>query len=369
MPKRDYYEVLGVDRNADAKAVKKAYRTLAMKFHPDRNPGDASAAEAMKEVNEAYAVLNDPKKRDLYDRYGHSGLDGYSQEDIFRGVDFNTIFREFGLGDLFGFGGDPFGGMFGGRTRTRQRTRKGADIRYDLDITWLRSRAAFTRPLLCVGRRPAQAAWAPGRRRAARRSARPVTAPDAPCGRSAPGSAWLGRYSPAAHAGATDAWSPTRAQPAKAGAGYPRRWTSTSNVPPGVEDGHAIRVNGEGEAGPDMPGDLFVVLNVTPDPRFERRGQDLLVRQQVDVATATLGGDIQVESLEGPLTIEIPAGTQHGNTFRLSGHGLPYLGADAVGDQFVVVKVAVPTDLTDEERDLLERFRQLRRRPDEDVDE
>ena len=135
MAKRDYYEVLGVDRNADAKAVKKAYRSLAMKYHPDRNPGDASAAETMKDVNEAYAVLNDPKKRELYNSYGHAGLDGYSQEDIFRGVDFSSLFSEFGLGDLFGFGGDSFGGMFGGRTRTRQRTRKGADIRYDLELT------------------------------------------------------------------------------------------------------------------------------------------------------------------------------------------------------------------------------------------
>ena len=135
MAKRDYYEVLGVDRNADAKAVKKAYRNLAMKYHPDRNPGDASAAETMKDVNEAYAVLNDPKKRELYNSYGHAGLDGFSQEDIFRGVDFSSLFSEFGLGDLFGFGGDSFGGMFGGRTRTRQRTRKGADIRYDLELT------------------------------------------------------------------------------------------------------------------------------------------------------------------------------------------------------------------------------------------
>ena len=115
MAKQDYYDVLDVDKGANAQTIKKAYRNLAMKHHPDRNPGDFNAAEKMKEVNEAYAVLSDSKKRQMYDAYGHAGLDGLSQEDIFRGVDFSNLSREFGIGDLFGFGGDLFGGLFGGR--------------------------------------------------------------------------------------------------------------------------------------------------------------------------------------------------------------------------------------------------------------
>ncbi|MCX8126182.1 MAG: DnaJ domain-containing protein, partial [Dehalococcoidia bacterium] len=134
--KRDYYEVLGVDRNADEDTIKRAYRTLAMKYHPDRNPGDTQAVERMKEINEAYAVLSDPHKRRLYDRYGHAGLEGYSQEDIVRGVDFSSLFREFGLRDLFGFGDSIFDSLFGARTRAAgTEAGRGADLRYDLPVT------------------------------------------------------------------------------------------------------------------------------------------------------------------------------------------------------------------------------------------
>ena len=135
MAKSDYYEVLGIDRSADAATIKKAYRGPAMKYHPDRNPGDHQAAEQMKEINEAYAVLCDPHKRRLYHTYGHAGLEGFTQEDIFRGVDFSGLFREFGLGDLFGFGDSLFDSFFGRRTASRGGPRKGADLRYDLSIT------------------------------------------------------------------------------------------------------------------------------------------------------------------------------------------------------------------------------------------
>ena len=195
MPKRDYYEVLGVDRNADAKAVKKAYRNLAMKYHPDRNPGDASAAETMKDVNEAYAVLNDPKKRELYNSYGHAGLDGFSQEDIFRGVDFSNLFSEFGLGDLFGFGGDSFGGMFGGRTRTRQRTRKGADIRYDLELTLDDVASGFKKTItLDPGLDLCRVPRLGGRRPVEKESANRAAGRGAPSARSARGLGSCARY-------------------------------------------------------------------------------------------------------------------------------------------------------------------------------
>ncbi|HEY92518.1 MAG TPA: DnaJ domain-containing protein [Dehalococcoidia bacterium] len=132
--KRDYYEVLGIDKNANETAIKRAYRSLAMKYHPDRNPGDAKALERMKEINEAYAVLTDANKRQLYDTYGHAGLEGYTQADIFRGVDFSSLFREFGLGDMFGFGDNLFDSFFRWRTTTRRGPRKGADLRYDLAV-------------------------------------------------------------------------------------------------------------------------------------------------------------------------------------------------------------------------------------------
>jgi len=133
--KRDYYEVLGVSKDADEAAIKRAYRSLAMKYHPDRNPDDAKAVERMKEINEAYAVLIDVHKRQLYDTYGHAGLEGYTQADIFRGVDFSSLFREFGLGDMFGFGGGLFDSFFGRRTTARRGPRKGADLRYDLTVS------------------------------------------------------------------------------------------------------------------------------------------------------------------------------------------------------------------------------------------
>ncbi len=369
MAKRDYYEVLGVDRSADAKAVKKAYRSLAMKYHPDRNPGDDAAASSMKQVNEAYAILNDPKKRDLYDRYGHAGLEGYSQEDIFRGVDFSSIFSEFGLGDIFGFGGDPFGGIFGTRTRTRHRTRKGADIRYDLEIS-LQDVARGLKKTITLDRNS-----------------------------SCPGCLGTGAEAGGQSECETCLGSGRSVREEQSGFGVVRQILTCSdcrgsgrvildpcatcqgrgkttetvdidvNVPPGVEDGHALQISGEGEAGPDLPGDLFVVLNVTSDPIFERQGQDLVVRREVDMATAALGGEVEVPTLEGMMSVTLPKATQHGTTFRLSNRGLPSLRGGGVGDQYVVVKVAVPNDLTDEEKSLLEEYRQLRRRTPEDVDE
>lgn len=369
MAKRDYYEVLGVDRSADSQVVKKAYRSLAMKYHPDRNPGDDSAAQSMKEVNEAYAILNDPKKRGLYDHYGHAGLEGYTQEDIFRGVDFSSIFSEFGLGDIFGFGGDPFGGVFGARTRTRPRTRKGADIRYDLEITLqdvahgLKKTITLDRGSTCAGclgsgaeaggESQCDACLGSGRSVREERSGFGVVRQILTCAECrgsgrvilAPCATCQGRG----------------------------RTTETVDieldVPPGVEDGHALQVSGEGETGPDLPGDLFVVLNVTPDPRFERRGQDLVVKQEIDIATAALGGDLEVPGLEGPVSVTLPEATQHGAAFRLSGHGLPNLRGGGLGDQYVVVKVTVPIDLNDEEKRLLEEYRKLRRRTTEDVHE
>ena len=369
MAKRDYYEVLGVDRSADSKAVKKAYRSLAMKFHPDRNPGDDAAADAMKEVNEAYAVLNDLKKRDLYDRYGHAGLEGYTQEDIFRGVDFSSIFSEFGLGDIFGFGGDPFGGIFGGRTRTRTRTRKGADIRYDLEITLqdvangLKKTIILDRASTCAGclgsgaeaggESECETCLGSGRSVREERSGFGMVRQILTCAACRGSGRVIVEACTTCH-----------------GRG---RTTETVeievDVPPGVEDGHALQISGEGEAGPELPGDLFVVLNVTPDPRFERRGQDLVVRQEIDIATAALGGDVEVPSLEGPVSVTLPEATQHGATFRLLGHGLPHLRGGGVGDEYVVAKITVPTDLNEEEKRLLQEYRQLRRRITENVDE
>ena len=369
MAKRDYYEVLGVDRTADSKAVKKAYRSLAMKYHPDRNPGDDAAATSMKEVNEAYAVLNDPKKRDLYDRYGHAGLEGYTQEDILRGVDFSSIFSEFGLGDIFGFGGDPFGGIFGSRTRTRTRTRKGADIRYDLEITLqdvakgLNRTITLDRASTCAGclgtgaeaggESECETCLGSGRSVREERSGFGIVRQILTCA----GCRGSGRVI---------------VEPCGTCEGRGRTTETVEidvDVPPGVEDGHALQISGEGEAGPDLPGDLFVVLNVIPDPRFERRGQDLVVRHEIDMATAALGGDVEVPTLDGAVSITLPEATQHGTTFRLSGQGLPHVRGGDVGDEYVMVKIVVPTDLNEEERRLLQDYRQLRRRVTENVDE
>ncbi|MBI4286090.1 MAG: molecular chaperone DnaJ [Chloroflexi bacterium] len=362
MAKEDYYAVLGVARSADEGAIKKAYRDLAMKHHPDRNP-DPVAAEQMKVISEAYAVLSDPQKRQLYDTYGHAGLEGYSQQDIFRGVDFSSLFHEFGLRDFFGQGGGLFDSLFGrGATTTRRRVRKGADLKYELSVT-LEDVAFGAEKTVTIPKRETCSTCqgsgaAPGgletcdrckgtgqlvrEQRAGYSVFRQITA----CNKCHGAGKVI-----------------KQACPDCAGKGFLEKTKElTVRVPPGADTGYAVRFEGEGETGADMPGDLYVVLDVARHPVFERHGDDIYVQRDIAFTTAALGGKISVPGLEGDLDLDIPVGTQTGTIFRIMEKGIPRLARKGKGDEYVIVKVLTPTRLTRQEKDLLKKFAELRQR-------
>jgi len=368
MAKRDYYEILGIDKNADEAAIKRAYRSLAMKYHPDRNPGDAQATERMKEINEAYAVLSDAHKRRLYDTYGHAGLEGYTQEDIFRGVDFSSLFREFGLRDFFGFGDSLFDSFFGRRTASSRGPRRGADLRYDLAVTL--EEAAFgaektvelPRAETCTdcggtgakegGLVQCEGCRGTGQILREQRSGYSVFRQITICIKC------RGKGKVVKEACETCA-----------GKGIIEKTKELEvRIPPGADTGHRIRIEGEGERGEGLPGDLYVVLNVEKHPIFERHGDDVYLEQEISLTTAALGGEIEVPGLDGDLSVEIPEGTQTGTVFRIADSGIPHLDAYGRGDEYVMVKVVTPTNLSKEEKELLREFARLRQESGGDGD-
>jgi curved DNA-binding protein len=295
----DYYKILGVNRTADATEIKKAYRKLAMKFHPDHAKGDKTAEEKFKKISEAYAVLSDKEKRQEYDTFGSEGFrQRFSQEDIFRGFDINDILRE------FGFGGDTFGGAgrgtrfsygsgptFGGRGRQQAQSVKGSDLIYELPLT-LRE-AAF---------------------------------------------------------GATKAVTIQNQ-------GAPER--VTVKIPKGMTAGKKLRLAGKGSPGPfgGPRGDLYIQATLMEDPVFSVDGQDLVTHRDIKISEALLGATISVPTLdEKQYNLKIPAGTKSGTKLRLPGHGLPAMQGSKNGDLYVRLHIQVPKDLTREQRELIEKL-------------
>ena len=358
MAKRDYYEVLGVSKGADEATLKKAYRGLAMQYHPDKNPDNAEAAGKMKEINEAYAVLSDRGKRRLYDTYGHAGLQGFTQEDIFRGVDFGSIF-----GDLFG--GGIFDSFFGrrGRPSRRTRARKGADLRYDLTVTL--EDVVFGKdeeieiPIVetcsaCDGSgaksggiQECEACHGTGQSVTEQRSGYSVFRQITTC----PKCRGRGRAitDPCEDCGGKGSIS--------------RSQHISVHIPKGADAGYAVRVEGEGEPGTDGApnGDLYVVIGVEEHPVFERHGDDVYAVWEVDLVKAALGGKLNgIPGLEGDVQLDIPEGTQNGAVFRIVDKGISHLNNYGKGDQYVVMKVVTPTDLTEEEKGLLREVKELR---------
>ena len=358
--KRDYYEILGIGRNADDAAIKKAYRTLAMKYHPDRNPGDSQAVQRMKELNEAYAVLSDPQKRRLYDQYGHAGLEGYSQDDIVRNVDFSSLFHEFGLTDLFGFSDSIFGSFFDRAGTARAESGKGADLRYDLTVT-LEEVASGAEKVLNV----------------------PLTGQCPDCNGVGAQPGGLARCSACGgtgqivrqkHSGYTLIHQITvcpkcsgrkhvieKPCPQCQGKGIIQQTKHVRvRIPAGADTGYVIKVPYEGERGKYRPGDLYVVLNVKKHPVFERRGDDIFLQLDIALTTAALGGRVKVPGVHKTLELEIPEGTQTGSVFRIPNEGIPHLDRHGRGDECVMVRVLTPTNLSPKEKELLKELERLR---------
>jgi molecular chaperone DnaJ len=351
MAKRCYYEVLEVERRASDADLKAAFRKLAMKFHPDRNPGDNDSEHRFKEVNEAYEILRDPDKRAAYDRFGHAafehgagagGMHGF-------GADFASTFSDI-FDDLFGMGGRR------GRGSGRER---GADLRYNMEITLEEAFGGKTAQIRIPTSVTCESCSGSG----AKAGTRPKTCPT--CGgngkiRHAQGFFTLERTCPGCQGRGQVIENPC---PTCSGLGrVTRERTLSVNIPAGVEDGTRIRLAGEGEAGVrgGPPGDLYIFLSLASHAFFQRDGADLHCRVPVSMVTAALGGEFEVPTIDGGKTrVKVPEATQSGRRFRLNGKGMPVLRSKQTGDMYVQVFVETPQNLTKKQRDLLTEFEKL----------
>jgi molecular chaperone DnaJ len=349
MDKRDYYEVLDVSRTATDQELKSSYRRLAMRYHPDKNPGDASAEEKFKEAAEAYAVLSDAEQRRRYDRFGHSGVSS-SAGGSWGAPGFGGI--EDILGDLFGFG-DVFGGARTGSRRSAAQ--RGADLRYDLEITLEEAANGMTANLRIPRLETCETCKGSG--------AAAGTEPESCTTCSGTGQMRFqqGFFSVARTCHACRGVGKVIKSPCAdcRGAGRVEREKQMEvKIPAGVETGSRLRVQGEGESGVSggPSGDLYVVIHVSEHEHFERQGSNLYAAVPVTFAQAALGAEISVRTLEADDKLKIPVGTQTGTVFRLKGKGMPMLGGRGRGDLFVSVTVVTPTSLTREQRKLLEQL-------------
>ncbi|MGQ0503502.1 MAG: molecular chaperone DnaJ [Panacagrimonas sp.] len=337
MSKRDYYEVLGVERNASEDDLKRAYRRLAMKLHPDRNPGDASAEEKFKEASEAYEVLTDGDRRAVYDRHGHEGL---SRSGGGGSAGFSDIF-----GDVFA---DIFGGNRGG-------PRRGSDLRYSMELSLEQAAAGTTESIRIPTQETCGSCAGHG-------TANSKPAPKCPtCGgagqvRVQQGFFVLQQSCPHCRGRGTQVSDPCRTC---RGAGRVRREkTLEVKVPAGVDTGDRIRLSGEGEPGErgSTPGDLYVQVTVKPHAFFERDGSDLHCSVPIDLVCAALGGELEVPTLTAKSLLKVPEGTQSGKVFRLRGMGIKSVRGGAVGDLLCTVVVETPVNLSRKQKDLLREF-------------
>lgn len=351
MSQRDYYEVLGVARDADGDEIKKAYRKKAMEFHPDRNPDNPEAEEKFKEAAEAYDVLRDSEKRARYDRFGHAGVSGNG----YGGGGFSNaddVFSHFGdiFGDLFGFAG--MGGSRGPRPQA------GADLRYNLNISFRQAAKGDEVTLRIPKNVTCPDCSGSG--------AAPGTQPEtcSQCGGSGQTVRQQGFFQMAMPCSACRGEGRIVRNPCPRcrGVGQVQETRELSvRIPAGVDTGNRLRLRGEGEPGVHggPPGDLYVVIRVEQDKTFSREGQDLIVRKEISFVQAILGDKIEVPTLDEPVTVDIPRGTQSGEVFRLAGKGLPHLGSGQSGSLLVEVTVRIPSRVNDEQERLLREFEQL----------
>lgn len=350
--KRDYYEVLSVTKTADGEEIKRSYRRLAMKYHPDRNPGDAEAELKFKECAEAYEILSDPAKRQRYDQFGHQGVQG--QHD----------FSHMDVGDIFSMFEDIFGGAFGGmggQSRGgggRARPQRGFDLETQVELTLSEVLAGAEKTIEFEKQDLCGTCEGSG----AKKGSQPITCVQ--CGGQ-------GRV---AQQGFGGMFRMVTTCPNCRGRGTVirdfckncggsgrqlRKRSVTIKIPAGVHEGQAVRIAGEGEPGSESgapPGDLHCYIAVKPHPIFSRHGNDLVCQLPISFTQAALGGTVQVPTLKGEDALEIPAGSQHGDMFKLKGKGLPDLRSHRNGDQIVQVMIEVPRKLTDRQKQLLVEF-------------
>jgi len=346
--KRDYYEVLGVDRNATDQELKASYRKLALNYHPDRNPGDKEAEEKFKEAAEAYEVLRDSQKRRIYDQYGHQGLEG-SGFSGFGG--FDDIFSSFS--DIFE---DFFG--FGTRRRSRSRVQRGSDLRYDLRLGFME--AAFGTETAIDVEKLAECPTCKGS------GCEPGTHPEtcSYCNGTGQATRSQGFFTVSTTCPSCRGKGQAIPHPCPdcRGAGQVAvRKKVAVKIPAGVDNGSRLRLTGEGEAGAfgGPPGDLYVFIEVEPHEFFTRNNTDVVCQLEISFVQAALGDKIKVRTLNGKKTLEIPKGTQPGDIFRMPGEGIPSLRGNRRGDQIVQVLIKTPTHLSKKQVELLKEFEHL----------
>lgn len=356
--KRDYYEVLGVDKNADKKTIKKAYRKLAMKYHPDVNH-DEGAEEKFKELSEAYGVLSDDEKRQRYDQFGHAGMDGFSQEDIFNNINFEDIFSGFGFGggsqsgfgsifDLFGFGGG-----------SSNQSGRGRDIGQTVELTLEEVATGISKDMevrhkkkcpKCKGSR-AEPGSSVNTCSACNGSGQVKNVQNTP----------LGQFATVSPCPQCDGEGQIIEKPCSECHGSGLKTTTNKisiNIPAGVETGTKLRVSGEGDDGiKGAPaGDLYVTIKVLKHDLFKREGQDLYYDLPISYVQACLGDTVDIPTINGEVSLNIPAGTQSGSTFKLRGEGIKHINWSGKGNLYVKAHVVVPKKLSSKQKEILKEF-------------
>ena len=351
MSKRDYYEVLGVNKSADESEIKKAYRKLAMKYHPDRNQGDSDAEAKFKEASEAYSILYDKEKRSAYDQFGHSAVDGNSQGGgfDFSSSQFSDIFEDF-------FGDSSF---FGGGGRRRKSNNRGSDLRYDISINL---EEAYLGKKFKV-KIPTQVKCDDCSGSGAAKGSSPVTCNV--CGGAGQVRSQQGFFSIQQTCPQCQGSGSMISDPCKScrGAGRMEKTKSLMvTIPKGVDDGSRIRLSGEGEAGPNggQQGDLYIFVNVNEHEIFSREENHLFAEIPISMIDATIGGSIELPTIDGgKARLKIPEGTQTGDQFRLKSKGMPNVRSGGVGDLYVQAKVETPINLSKKQIEILRSFKEI----------
>ncbi|MHC1605460.1 MAG: molecular chaperone DnaJ [Candidatus Methanofastidiosia archaeon] len=357
MDKRDYYEILGIGKDASEEEIKKAYRKLARKYHPDVNPDNKTESEEkFKEVSEAYEVLVDKEKRERYDRYGHSGVfeqgGGFQWSDFTHFQDIEDIFRD------SPFGSSIFEMFFGGRSR-RRGPRRGNDLRYDITISLQDAfkgydkTVSINKRIVCPECNGAKS----------RKGTKPVTCPKCRGNGQVKivRNTVFGQFASVATCDKCHGTGQFISDPCprcRGNGSVMGKKKIKLKIPAGIEDNSHLRIRGEGEPSPNNgpPGDLFVVVHIKPDSKFYRDGTELHYEQQISFPQAALGDEIMVETIDGKVKMTIPPGTQHGNVFRLRGKGMPDARSGRRGNEHVKINVQIPEKLTDEQKKLIRKL-------------